>query len=713
MKRTFIRIALPALLAVAAVSCNQTDKNRQQAMIEPDTTLTEAEIQAGILTPEVMWKLARAGSSQVSPDGHGVVYALTRYSMAENKGVTNLYFTDLETYTTQQLTDSSANESDPTWNADGSAMYFLSDRSGETQLWRMDIILSKLMREKKMPSAVQLSAVEGGIEGYKVAPDGINVLYAKRVKVDGKRSSDKYADLDKSAALIYDGLMARHWNRWEDGTHLHIFTAQIGREPFATGTDILPDEPWDAPMAPDFDMDEIAWNHSSDKIAYTCKKLAGTQYAMSTDSDIYLYDLQEATTENLTQGMPGYDRYPRFSPDDRHLAFGSMARPGVESDKQRLMVLDLATKMKTDLTAGFDYSATNIEWDDESHLFFLAPMKGTLRLCYVPLNDDGNILVTLYGEYDINRFTVADGKMVAEIASISAPTELFKVDPYNGQVSQFTSHNTDIMQNIRMGRVEKHMVPTTDGKEMLTWIILPPDFDPAKKYPTLLYCQGGPQNTVSQFWSYRWNFQLMAAQGYVVVAPNRRGTPSFGQEWLDQISGDYSGQNIRDYLSAIDYACKEPYVDKDRLGCVGASYGGYSVFYLAGHHQKRFKAFIAHCGMFNLESMYGSTEELWFPNNDMGGPWWSDNATARRTYANSPHLAVRNWDTPILIITGANDFRIPYTESLQAFTAAQTQGIPSRLVFFENEAHQVFKPQNSLTWNREFFDWLQTYVKGE
>jgi dipeptidyl aminopeptidase/acylaminoacyl peptidase len=465
-------------------------------------------------------------------------------------------------------------------------------------------------------------------------------------------------------------------------------------------------------MAPYFDMSEIRFNNAGTRIAYTCKKMTGRDYALGTDSDIYMYDIETGTTENLTAGMRGYDRYPRFSPDDRNLAFTSMARAGNESDKARLMVLDLVTRVKKDLTTGFDHSAENVEWNDDERLFFISAMQGTMNICSVTLQEAGNVTVNLYGPYDVNRFSVQRGHMVAEISSISCPVELFEVEPFSSQISQFTTENTDIVGALTMGNVQKRMVPTTDGKQMLTWVVFPPDFDPAKKYPLLLYCQGGPQSTVSQFWSYRWNLQLMAAQGYVVVAPNRRGTPSFGQQWLDQISGDYSGQNIRDYLSAIDHVAAEPWADRARMGCVGASYGGYSAFFLAGHHQKRFKAFIAHCGMFNLESMYGSTEELWFPNNDLGGAWWSDAPTAKRSYANSPHRFVRSWDTPIMIITGANDFRIPYTESLQAFTAARLMGLPSRLVFFENEAHQVFSPQNSLVWNREFFSWLDTYVKN-
>ena len=406
----------------------------------------------------------------------------------------------------------------------------------------------------------------------------------------------------------------------------------------------------------------------------------------------------------------GYDKYPVFSPDGTKIAFRSQRRAGNEADKERLMVWNSETGLVKELTKNFDYNATNVIWDGSEALWFLAPMEATHQLCRVDMN--GNVSVLTRGDHDINAVSIANGKAVADICTISSPSELYEIDLKDGAITQLTFINQPILDKIRLGKVEKRWVETTDGKQMLTWVILPPDFDPAKKYPTLLYCEGGPQSVVSQFWSYRWNFQLMAANGYIVVAPNRRGVPSFGQEWLDQISGDYSGQNIRDYLSAIDDVAKEPWVDKDRLGCVGASYGGYSVYFLAGHHDGRFKAFISHCGIFDFEAMYGSTEELFFLNNDYGGPYWDkQNATAMRTYANSPHKFVDKWDTPIMIITGELDFRIPYTQSLEAFTAARLHGIDARLVEFEDEDHQVMKPQNSVVWNREFFGWLDKYLK--
>ncbi len=453
---------------------------------------------------------------------------------------------------------------------------------------------------------------------------------------------------------------------------------------------------------------------------------------MSTDSDIYVYDTDDGTTVNINKPVaegreaedmteaPGYDRYPVWSPDGERIAFCSMATPGYESDKDRLMVYDMRDGRVRDLTYAFDHSAQNVVWRDDSTICFISPIEGTQQICSVevPAADAtcGTVEVRTItsGDHDIASISLAGDRCLATLMTISRDKELYDVDLADGKLTQLTEVNKNVYDNVKMGEVQKRMVATTDGKEMLTWVILPPDFDPAKKYPAILFCEGGPQSVVSQGWSYRWNFQLMAAQGYIVVAPNRRGCPSFGSEWREQISGDYSGQNIRDYLSAIDDVAREPWCDADRLGCAGASYGGYSVYFLAGHHEKRFKAFISHCGIFDFESMYGQTEELFFINHDYGGPYWGkSNATAQRSYANSPHKFVDKWDTPIMIITGEFDFRIPYTQSLEAFTAARVRGIPARLVEFENEAHQVFKPQNSMVWNREFFGWFDKYVKQE
>ncbi|MBR3827549.1 MAG: S9 family peptidase [Alistipes sp.] len=672
-----------------------------------DNALTDAEKEAGILTPEVMWKMSRIGAQTLSPDGSKLVYTLTQYNLKENRGITLLWLRDMATGEESALTDYNSTNTAPQW-LDNQNVAFLSNRSGEMQAWAMNIDGSNLR---------QLTTIKGGIEGFGIAGD--HAFYIQRVAVAKLKGSNKYEDMDKSKVRIYDDLMVRHWDYWDDGSYLHIFAADYKDGKIAEGVDIIgADKAYDAPLAPYFDTAEIRLSPDGTQLAYTCKPLTGTEYALSTDSDIFLYDFATAQTRNLSKEAAakgydkfvGYDKYPVFSPDGTKIAFRSQRRPGNEADQQRLWVFDLKTNECSYITRNHDICATEVVWDGNDAMYFVLPWRGTHQVAHIDL--DGNLKHITAGNHDINTFTMAEGKIVANMNTISKAVELYDVDLTTGALTQLTDVNREIYDNIKFGEVQERWITTTDGKKMLTWVILPPDFDPTKKYPTLLYCQGGPQSTVSQFWSYRWNFQLMAAQGYVIVAPNRRGCPSFGQEWTDQISGDYSGQNIRDYLAAIDEVSKEPWVDTDHRGCVGASYGGYSTYYLAGVHEGRFKAFIAHCGIFNFESMYGHTEELFFVTNDYGGAYWEkDNAVAQRSYANSPHKKVGNWDTPIMIITGERDYRIPYSQSLEAFTAARVQGIDARLVSFENEAHQVFQPQNNVVWNREFFSWLDKYLK--
>ena len=709
------------MTVVAAIGLSGCDQQASQSAAT-DNALTPEEIEAGILTPEVMWKMKRAGSSSLSPDGTRLLYAQTVYDMAENRGTTSLYVEEMDSKQVKCLAEGSS----PRWNADGSRIYFLSERSGSSQVWVMDADGS---------NARQGTGLQEGapaVEGFGISPDEQHIWWVQQVQVADRRSSDVHRDMPKSKARIYDDLMARHWDYWDEGSYRHIFVGELAGGKASEGVDILGAEAaWDAPLAPYFDMAEIAWNNAGTRLAYTCKPLTGMRYAVSTDSDIFVYDLASGTTQNIckpdsvnypggltiqSNELPGYDKYPVWSPDDRYIAFLSQRRAGNESDKARLFLYNTTTGAMTDLTTEFDYNAQNVVWEDASTLLFVAPIEATHQICRVRLTDEGHspVEVLTRGDHDLTSFSTGGGRAVAERATISSAPEFFEVSLSDGSLTQISEINRDIYDHIRMGEVQKRWVKTTDGKQMLTWVILPPDFDPAKKYPVLLYCEGGPQSVVSNGWSYRWNFQLMAAQGYIVVAPNRRGVPSFGQEWLDQISGDYSGQNIRDYLAAIDDVAREPWADETRMGCVGASYGGYSVYFLAGCHEHRFKAFIAHCGIFDFDSMYGETEELWFVNNDYGGAYWEkSNATAQRSYANSPHKFVSKWDTPILIITGEYDFRIPYTQSLEAFTAARLQGVPARLVEFEDEAHQVFKPQNSMVWNREFFGWLDKYVKQQ
>ena len=672
-----------------------------------DNALTEAEKEAGKFTPEVMWKMGRIGAQTLSADGSKLVYALTEYNLAENRGVTTLWLRDMATGETKRLTDYNSSNHSAQW-LDEANIAFLSNRSGSSQVWAMDI---------NTLATRQLTTLSKDVEGFGIAGD--HAFYVQRVEVAKLKGSNKYEDMDKSKVRIYDDLMVRHWDYWDDGSYLHIFAADYKDGKIAEGKDIIgADKAYDAPLAPYFDNAEIRLSPDGTQLAYTCKPLTGTEYALSTDSDIFLYDFATEATRNLSKeaaeagadAFVGYDKYPVFSPDGTKIAFRSQRRPGNEADQQRLWVFDLKTNKCDYITRGQDYCVTEVAWDGNDAMYFVLPWRGTHQVAHIDLA--GNMKHITRGNHDINAFTFAGGKIVANMNTICKAVELYDVNLESGELTQLTDVNREIYDNIKFGEVQERWITTTDGKQMLTWVILPPDFDPTKKYPTLLYCQGGPQSTVSQFWSYRWNFQLMAAEGYVIVAPNRRGCPSFGQEWTDQISGDYSGQNIRDYLAAIDEVSKEPWVDTDKRGCVGASYGGYSTYYLAGVHEGRFKAFIAHCGIFNFESMYGHTEELFFVTNDYGGAYWEkDNAVAQRSYANSPHKNVDKWDSPIMIITGERDYRIPYSQSLEAFTAARVQGIDARLVSFENEAHQVFQPQNSVVWNREFFSWLNKYLK--
>ncbi|MBQ2008155.1 MAG: S9 family peptidase [Alistipes sp.] len=704
---------LTFIMAIAALALGACTPKEQNTALEINNTLSADEIAAARFTPDVMWKMGRLGGAALSPDAQTALYTITRYNMTENRGLTQIYTRDMATNEERELTDNTSNNADAQWSADGKTIYFTSSRSGSTQVWQMNADGS---------AAKQITDVEGGVEGYGIAPTGDKIFYIKKVHAADVKSSDVHKDMDKSQARIYDDLMARHWNYWDEGEYSHIFVADLTADGVKNDKDILgADAAWDAPLAPYFDVAEIAWSNNGKMLAYTCKPLTGVEYAISTDSDIFIYNTEDGSTLNINKiltnrGMRimehvGYDRYPVWSPDDTQLAFCSMATPGYESDKDRLFVYNLASQQSTYLTPDFDHSASNVIWKDNSTLYFLSAIEGTQQICKVDVNG-AKVDVITSGDHDIATMSIAGDKCLTTLMTISRDKEIYAADLNSGALTQVSNINAHVYDNVKMGQVQKRWIKTTDGKEMLTWVILPPDFDPAKKYPTLLYCEGGPQSVVSQGWSYRWNFQLMASQGYVVVAPNRRGCPSFGSEWREQISGDYAGQNIQDYLAAIDVVAKEPWCDTDHLGCVGASYGGYSVYYLAGNHDKRFKTFISHCGIFNFESMYGETEELFFINHDYGGNYWDkSNAIAQRSYANSPHKFVDRWDTPIMIITGEYDFRIPYTQSLQAFTAARLKGVDSRLVEFENEGHQVFKPQNSIVWNREFFGWLDKYLK--
>ncbi|HQB28528.1 MAG TPA: S9 family peptidase, partial [Paludibacter sp.] len=457
---------------------------------------------------------------------------------------------------------------------------------------------------------------------------------------------------------------------------------------------------------------ELAWNPDGNTIAYSCRKKTGKDYAISTNTDIYFYDLHGDKSTNITEGMMGYDMNPVFSPDGRYLAWTSMERDGYESDKQRLFILNIESGEKRDLTAAFDQSAESLSWSADSKSIYFVSVWHAVTQIYRADIETSQIVKITEGVHDYQSVQYAGDQLIGIKCSMSKPHEIYAIDPVTGEETELSYENKSILEQLEMGKIEEQWVTTTDQQQMHMWVVYPPHFDPEKKYPTILYCQGGPQSPVSQFWSYRWNLQLMAANGYIIVAPNRRGLYGFGQEWLEQISGDYGGQNMKDYLTAIDYMAEKPYVDKDRLGCVGASYGGFSVFWLAGHHEKRFKAFIAHAGIFNLEQQYLETEEMWFANWDMGGAYWDkDNTIAQRTYAASPHRTVDKWDTPILIIHGEKDYRILASQGMAAFNAAVLNNVPAQLLIYPDENHWIAKPQNAILWQRTFFSWLDKWLK--
>jgi dipeptidyl aminopeptidase/acylaminoacyl peptidase len=684
------------------LACGEASNERKVAN-ELDELIGKASpvIENGVMTPEVLYSFGRVGDLSVSPDRSRIVYQVTYVSIPYNRTNSELFVMNSDGSDKKQLTASNFRESQPRWIENGGRIVFLSNESGSSQLWSMKSDGS----DKR-----QLSDVEGGMDGFIFSPDETKLLFVKEVKTV-QTAPDRYADLPEASGRIVDDLMYKHWDHWVESVP-HPFVAGLSDGKLVNVRDIMEGEPYESPMVPFGGIEQLAWSPDGKTIAYTSRKKTGKEYAESTNSDIYFYDLESGETRNMTEGMMGYDVNPSFSPDGTKLAWLSMERDGYEADKNRLFVMELATGQKSYVTESFDYNAEAIAWgDDNRTLYMVSPYQGTNRLFSVDaVNRDIKEIAS--GKHDYLSVDLIDGALIAKRQSMSQPAEIYRVDLVSGEVTELSFENKPILDQLTMGEVEERWITTTDGKEMLTWVIYPPHFDASKKYPALLYCQGGPQNTLGQFWSYRWNFQMMAANGYIVVAPNRRGVPGFGQEWLEQISGDYGGQNMRDYLSAIDALAKEPYVDEERLGCTGASYGGFSVFWLAGNHDKRFKAFFAHAGIFNQEAQYLETEEMFFANWDIGGPYWDkSNATAQRSYQNSPHRFVERWDTPIMVSHGEFDYRILASQGMMAFNAAQLRGIPSRLLIFPDENHWILKPQNGILFQREFFRWFDEWLK--
>jgi dipeptidyl aminopeptidase/acylaminoacyl peptidase len=532
-----------------------------------------------------------------------------------------------------------------------------------------------------------------------------------------RNAADIYPDLPQATGRVVDDLMYKHWDEWVTEIP-HPFVGDFDGSKVSGLKDIMADEPFEAPMKPFGGVESFAWHPDSKMLVYVSRKKTGLEYAVSTNSDLYIYNLENGETRNLTEGMNGYDTMPAFSPDGKYLAWLSMEHDGYESDKNRLFLLDCFTAEKRDLTAAWDYTIDEFAWGpDGKQIFFIAPKDGVAPVFAIDTRT-AKVTTLVNEQADYTSLAAADGKTIVTMRhSMLRPNEIIRIDiDRRGRVSYtpLTDINGPVFAQLSMPTVEKRMVPTTDGKEMLTWVVFPPKFDAQKKYPSILYCQGGPQQAVSQFWSYRWNFALMASNGYVMIAPNRRGLPGFGTEWEEQISKDYPGQNMQDYLSAVDYMKKEPYIDGDRIGATGASYGGFSIYYLAGHHDKRFACLLAHAGIFNMEAQYLETEEMWFANWDMGGAYWEkDNAAAQRTFANSPHRFVDRWDTPIMISHGELDYRILASQGMAAFNAAKLRGIPAEMLIYPDENHWILKPQNAVMWQRLFFRWFDRWLKPE
>lgn len=714
----FSTIALAALMTCGGIQA--------QTMIDKSNIKLESDL----MTPEALWAMGRIGGAEASPDGKTIVYQVGYYSVKENKSRQVIYTISRDGKTQKKLTPAGKSQSDATWIANGKRIAFLQDG----QIWSMAADGS---------DCKQLTNSSSDIEGFKFSPDEKSIILIKSIAYNGsiKKNPD---DLPLATGRLVTDLNYRHWDHYVESIP-HPFLAKVTGNGIDEGIDIMKGEPYECPMAPFGGIEQLNWSPDSKTIAYTCRKKEGLEYATSTDSDIYLYDVNTGKTTNIckptdyrpmaydpTKSMKnqainkqngdynlGYDVNPTFSPDGKYIAWQSMARDGYESDRNRLCIYNIADKTKKYVTESFDSNVDSYCWTaDSKKLYFTGCWHACINLYQTDLS--GKVVQLTDDIADFGSISLANNgnTLLASRHSMSQADELYIVNPGKNikktNVTQLTYENKHIYDQLQMGEVRKQWIKTTDGKDMLCWIILPPHFDETKKYPTLLYCEGGPQSPVSQFWSYRWNFQIMAAHGYVIVAPNRRGLPGFGSEWNEEVSGDWTGQCMKDYLSAIDYATANlPYVDKDRLGAVGASFGGFSVYYLAGHHNKRFKCFIAHDGAFNLESMYTDTEEAWFSNWEYDDAYWNKDLSenAKRTYENSPHRFVDKWDTPILCIHGEKDYRINANQGFGAFNAARMKGIPAELLIFPDENHWVLKPQNGILWQRTFFNWLDRWLK--
>lgn len=689
-----------AAVAMMGAACSPETKETEKAPI----TKPQITIEGDRLTPEALWAMGRIGSATTDVETGRIAYTVSYYSVEENRSTTWI-----------RIVDSSRREN-------GKGLVVIDEFVGSEPAWYGNSGVLAYLKGGKMylrqgQKDIEVEGVEEA-EGFLLSPMRDKMVVIKQVHT---RDRQPYADLPQTTGIVTEDLMYKHWDEWTESAPQPIVgllkteykdEMTLSKVSFAEEVNLLEGTPYESPMKPFGGVEQLAWNPNNREIAYTCRKKAGLEYAVSTNSDIYLYDTESGETKNITEGNGGYDTNPSYSPNGEYIAWQSMERDGYESDENRLMVMNLQSGEKRWVSRGLDTNVDEYYWEDDEHIVYSACWHALVQLYRTNLN--GERVQLTEGQYDHVPVGTMDGELYYLRHSMCEANELYR-QPADGrsEAEQLTYENQNIYEQVTMSTVVPRWQKTTDGKDMLTWIVLPPHFDPNKKYPTLLYCEGGPQSPVSQFWSYRWNFMMMSAGDYVIVAPNRRGLPGFGKEWNEEISGDYGGQCMKDYLRAIDEACENlPYVDKDRLGAVGASFGGYSVYWLAGHHEKRFKCFIAHDGIFNMEMQYLETEEKWFANWDMGGAYWEkNNRIAQRTFANSPHKFVDKWDTPILCIHGEKDYRILANQAMAAFDAAKMQGIPAQLLIFPDENHWVLRPQNGILWQRTFRNWLDRWLK--
>ena len=643
-----------------------------------------------VMTPEILWTLNKFSVTAVEPSHAGIIYSVGKIDLNTEKTNRQNFYLNFEKNQILKM------------DLLGKKSIFQWDKNGVYASEGDKIYISK----DNGLSWAEFYTI-GDADNIVISPDGKKVAFSKAVQVEKLLGKDKYADLPKTTAQIYTDLNHRHWDAWNEGKYNHVFVASISDD-VSKAKDLLDGQKFDTPQKPSGGSEDFIWSPDSSQLLYVCKKKSGKEYATSTNTDIYTFDLASGKTENITEGMMGYDVNPKFSPDGKSLLWQSMARDGYEADKNDVVVMDWVSKKKTNLTKNWDESVVgDVAWSNDSKMIYFTTAKRGTKQFFALNPKDAKVNQISDGAFDVNEIVAFQNDFAfVTRTDINHNADLFKLNLKDGTMLQITQVNKENYANLTPSKSELKMVKTSDGKEMGVWFHYPPNFDPNKKYPTLLYCQGGPQSALTQYFSTRWNFALMAANGYIVVAPNRRGMPGWGTKWNEDISNDWGGQPMRDYIAAADFAKTLPFVDGSRMGAVGASYGGYSVFMLAGIHENRFKTFIAHDGLFDMKSWYGTTEELWFANWDLGGNYWQNPQPKAYTDYN-PSNFVEKWNTPIMVIQGGIDFRVPYEQGQEAFQAAKLKGLKTKFLYFPNENHWVLHPQNGLVWQREFFEWLK------